>query len=186
MKGFLKRHGVIVVAFLLPVSLIVFIALTSYLPSLLLSTNYDFLYSTCSGRWCDNYLEKRYSVVEGRLVVNEIDPTWDLDENGVPDIDEKWHARIFLHDTEKNESREIDVEEARTFELSGLLTSPDGVTVSSGYDRGADFFLFYGGSSHGYYLTKGKRRSKLNIINSDEYWRRENFQFIGWILPGRD
>ena len=184
MKEFFKKHFVIVLAFVLPVALIIIVALSTYLPSLFLSTDYNFVYSSCTDRQCYNYLQKRYSVVNNKLVVNDIDPAQDSDNDGIPDINENYTARIFYHDTRKNESREITLEKAQILSLNGLLTSPDGVTISSGYDRGADFFFFYGGSSYGYYLTKGKSRSKLNLINRDSrYYYRDNFQFIGWVLP---
>ena len=196
MKEFLKKNFAIVLAFVLPVALIAIIALSTYLPSLFLSTDYNFIYSSCTEGtnyypyYCNNYLQKRYSVVNGKIVINAIDPAQDSDKDGIPDINENYTARIFLHDTKKNESREITLDEAQTLSLNGLLTSPDSVTVSSYYDRnGGDFFFIFGGgsSSYGYYLTKGKSRSKLNLINRDDrYYYRDNFQFIGWVLPGRN
>lgn len=193
MKEFFKKNLAILLSFMLPVALIVIIALSTYLPSLFLSTDYNFVYSVCTDgtnyySGCDNYLHKHYSVVNNKLVVNDVDPTLDSDNDGIPDIKEDYTARLFLHNTEKNESREITVAEAQALNLNSLLTSPDGITVSSHYDRGGDFFfLFDGGSSYGYYLTKGKSRSKLNLINSDDrYYYRDNFRFVGWILPGRN
>lgn len=194
MKEFIKKNFAILLAFILPIALIAIVALSTYLPSLFLSTDYNFVYSSCTDGTnyypyqCGNYLQKRYSAVNNKLVVNSIDPAQDSDRDGVPDINENYTARIFLHDTKKNESREIALEEAQTLTLNSLLTSPDGVTVSSNYDRGADFFfLFDGGSSYGYYLTKGKSRSKLNLINRESrYYNRDNFQFIGWVLPRRN
>jgi hypothetical protein len=194
MKEFLKKNFALVLAFVLPITLIAVVALSTYLPSLFLSTNYNFIYSSCTEGtnyypyYCNNYLQKRYSVLNEKIIVNAIDPAQDSDKDGIPDINENYTARIFLHDTKKNESREITLEEAQMLSLNGLLTSPDGITVSSNYNRGADFFfLFDGGSSYGYYLTKGKSRSKLNLINRDDrYYYRDNFQFIGWILPGRN
>lgn len=191
MKEFLKKNFAIVLAFVLPVALIAIIALSAYFPSFFLSTDYNFVYSVCTegnsySYRCYKYPQKRYSVVNNKLVVHGIDPTLDSDKDGIPDINENYNIRLFLHNTEKNESREITIAEAQTLNLSNLLTSPDGVTVSSHYDRGGD--LFFGiGSSYGYYLTKGKSRSKLNLINSDDpYYYRDNFQFIGWVLPGRN
>lgn len=194
MKEFFKHNFIILLAFALPLALIAILVLSTYLPSLFLSTDYNFLYVTCTdGRdpypyYCPNYLQKRYAAVNGKFVVYEVDPAQDSDNDKIPDINENYIARIFLHDTRKNESREIALEEAKTLTLNGLLTSPDGVTVSADYDRDGDFFfLFDGGSSYGHYLVKGKRRSKLNIINDDDrYSYRNNFQFIGWVLPGRN
>lgn len=193
MREFIKKNFVILLAFALPIVFIAIITLSTYLPSLFISTNYNFIYSSCTDSSnyysyrCDGYLQKRYSVVDNKLVINAIDPNYDSNNNKIPDIDEGYTARIFLHNTEKNESREITAEEAQTFMLNSLLTSPDGVTVSSYYDRGAGFFLFDAGSSHGHYLTKGKSRSKLNFINQDnQYYYRNNFQFIGWILSEKN
>ena len=198
MKEFIKKNFAILLAFILPIVLIIVVALSTYLPSLFISTDYNFVYTSCTdgtNRYyypynCDNYLQKRYAVVNNKLVVNAVDPALDLNNDKIPDFKENYTARIFLHDTQKNESREITLEEAQTLTLNNLLTSADGVTVSGYYDRnGGDlFFIFDGGSSsYGYYLTKGKSKSKLNLINNtDQYYYRNNFQFIGWVLPGRN
>lgn len=189
MKEFIKKNFTILLAFALPIVLIVIVALSAYLPSLFISTNYNFVYISCTegvDRYlyrCD-YLQERYSIVDDKLVVNLIDPEQDSDENKVSDNKENYTARIFLHDNESNESREITLKEAQTLTLSSLLTSPDGITISSNYDRGSDFFfIFNGSSSYGYYLTKGKSKSKLNLINhGDRYYYQNNFKFIGWIV----
>lgn len=194
MKEFIKKNFALLLAFILPVLLIIIVALSTYLPSLFLSTNYNFIYTSCTDGTnyypyrCDNYLSRRHAVVDNKIIVKPIDLTQNSDKDGVLDINENYTVRIFLHDTQKNESREIALEEAQTLTLNSLLTSPDGVTVSSSYDRGADFFfIFSGGSSYGYYLTKGKSKDQLNLINSDQrYYYRDNFKFIGWILPGRN
>jgi hypothetical protein len=197
MTQFLKKNFVLLLAFLLPILLIIILALITYLPSLGVKTKYNFLYSTCTfpnnynyyPYDCNHYLKQRYSVVDGKIKVNDIDPNQDLDKNGVKDINETYTARIFLHDTEKNESREISLKEAESLELNSLITSPDGLTISSSYDRiGDDFFIFGGGyTTYGYYLTKGKSRSRINLINNDDrYYYQNNFQFIGWVLPGRN
>lgn len=194
---FIKKNFALLLAFILPIALIAVVALSAYLPSLFLSTKYNFVYTSCTDGTnyyysynCDTYLQKRFSVVDGKLVSNDVDPALDSDRDGIPDINERYTARIFLHDTEKNESREITLEEAQALTFNDLLTSPDGVTVSSHYDRsGGDFFFIFdgGSSSYGYYLTKGKSRDRLNLINgSDQYYYRNNFQFVGWVLPGRN
>lgn len=191
---FIKKNFAILLAFVLPVAIIVTVALSTYLPSRFLSTHYNFIYSACTDGVnyysynCDHYLQQHYQVQDGKLVINPVDPKQDLNNNGILDINEKYYGRLFLHDTQKNESREITPDEARALVLSGLLTSPDGVTVSGNYTGGADFFPFGGSSStYGYYLTRGKAKSKLNLIqNSDRYYYGNNLQFVGWVLPGRN
>ncbi len=197
MKEFIKNNFVLLIAFSLPILLILIVALSVYLPSFFISTKYNFIYTSCVNGVdyysynynCNNYLQKRYAVVDGKLVLNNIDPNQDSDEDKIPDIKENYTVRIFLHDTEKNESREISLEDAQKLTLNGLLTSPDGVSVAGNYSySGGDFFIFGGGSSsYGYYLTKGKGKSKLNLINeSDRYYYRDNFDFLGWVLPARN
>src|SRR3989344_4964180 len=145
MADFLKKNFAIVLAFALPIVLIAIVALSTYLPSLFISTDYNFVYTSCTdGReyyypyYCENYLQKRYSVVENKLVANTVDLTQDSNKDGVADFKQNYTARIFLHDTKKNESREITLEEAKLLTLNNLLTSPDGVTVSanSNYNGG--------------------------------------------------
>ena len=190
---FIKKNFALLIAFILPLVLITAVALTVYLPSRFVSTNYNFIYTSCTDRAnnytynCDIYLNKRYTVVDNKLVVNNVDPALDLNNDKIPDK-EIYNARIFLHDTEKNESREITFKEAEDMTLNNLLTSPDGVTVSNYYNSSSDFFIFGGGSSsYGYALTKGKSRSKLNLINNtDGYYYPNNFQFVGWVSSGRN
>lgn len=194
MKNFFKQNITLVLAFSLPILLVMAVALSTYLPSLFLSTNYNFVYSACTdttGHYyynCDDYSRNLYTVVDGKLLMHDIDPLMDSDQDGITDIKENYVVRLFMHDTKKNESREITTEEAMSFSLNNLLTSPDGVSVSSQYSHGAEFiFIFDGGSSYGYYLMKGKSKSKLNLINSnDRYYYQDNFQFIGWVTPGRN
>jgi len=192
---FIKKNFALLLAFLLPVLLIVVVALTAYLPSLFVSTNYNFLYTTCVEEAqyyypynCDYYLQKRYSIVNDKLVANTLDPNLDHNNDKIPDINEYYTPHIFLHDTEKNESREITFDEAQTLTLSGLITSPDGVAVSGQYSDNSDFLIFDGGSSsYEHYLSKRNGRKQLNIIsNTHPYPSRTDFQFVGWVLPGRE
>jgi len=187
---FIKKNIVLITAFALPVLLVLWIAVSTYLPSLLLSTQYNFVYATCDtgsgyyGYNCENYLTSRYGVENGKLVVREVPPTQDSDRDKVADINENYITRLFLHDTKANEGREITLAEAQNLNLRELLTSPDGVSVESGYNRGAEFFfLFDSSSEHHYYLTKGKKHKQLNLVNDEErYYYRENFKFIGWVI----
>ncbi|HEY4496888.1 MAG TPA: hypothetical protein VI432_01940 [Candidatus Paceibacterota bacterium] len=194
MKQFIKKNIVIILAFSLPVLFILIIFLTTFLPSVFISTDYNFIYATCAegtDYYCGNYLQKLYSIQDERLVVNQVDVdklVKDLYGEYPPRSGVAYSSRIFLHDTKSNESKEIEIKEAETLNLNSLLTSPDGVTVSSDYDSGGGFFPFFeSGSSYGYYLTKGKNKSRLNLVNDDErYYYKDSFRFIGWVIPGRN
>ena len=188
MAPFLKNNLAVILAFALPILLVIGIALSVYLPSSFLSTEYDFVYAVCDNRGidrygdslpyprdCYSYLNAVYKVKNGKLAVQEVN----FEGN------DSYVARLFRHDSQKNEGREITLAEAQTLKLSGLITSPDGVSVENGYDRGANFFPFFDGSSQfGYYLTKGGKRQKLNLVGENDryYYDRDNFEFIGWVI----
>jgi hypothetical protein len=190
MQDFLKKNGIILLAFLLPIVVIAGVALSVYLPSAFLKTDYDFVYISCSNingtvRDCSQAFQRKYDVQHQHIAIREIGIAQDFNSDNIPDRHQLSSDRIFYHDTKKNESYEISFDDAKKLVLNDLITSPDGVTVSGNYSRsGGDFFPFGGGSSsYGYYLTKGKARSKLNLINTtDQYYYQNNFQFIGWVL----
>lgn len=184
MKDFFKGNGVIVLALVLPVIFILIIALRSYLPSLGVKTDYDFLYASCGNGDeyapdCNYYLTQKYKIVNGRLVEN---PVQEPVGNPYPGGMINYQSHIFVLDTESGESREVTLAKAQELNLSELLTSPDGVTVSGEYNRGSGFFLFDGGSSYGYYLRKGNRRSEFHPATVTDRYYRNNFRFLGWII----
>lgn len=189
---FMKEHFVVILAFALPLLLIIGLAVSTYVPSLLLSTQYDFVYTTCGDGTnyyyeynCDTYLNSLYKVENGKLLLRDVDSLQDSDNDKTPDVAENYVTRLFLHDTQANEGREITLNEAQSFNFNELITSPDGVSVESAYNNNMDFFIFFNGSSqYGYYLTKGSKKSKLNLVNDDDrYYYRDNFKFIGWVIP---
>jgi len=187
---YIKKNIIVIIAFALPLLLVAGIAITTYLPGALLSTNYNFVYATCDdGRGyypynCVNYLSAKYAVVNGVLTEKPVSAEQDSDNDKTPDIQEGYVVRFFLHDTKTNEGREIPLEEIQKLSFSGLITSPDGVSVGSGYDQNPDFlFIFDGNSRHGYYLTKGGKQRKLNLVNAnDRYYYDYSFRFIGWVV----
>lgn len=190
---FIKKHFIMILAFTLPLLLIIGLAASTYIPSLLLSTQYNFVYATCGDGSnyyyehsnCDVYLNSLYMVENDKLLLRTVDPAQDSDNDKIPDIAENYVTRLFLHDTQTNEGREITLNEAQSLNLNVLITSPDGVSVESIYNDSVDFFIFFDGSSqYGYYLTKGGKKSKLNLVNgTDRYYYRDNFKFIGWVIP---
>lgn len=178
------------IAFLLPLLFIGIVFLTSYIPSMRLSTEYDFVYATCSEgnnvytHYCGNYLNSLYEI-QGQTVAELAVPA-DLDSDGddTPDIEENYRTRLFLHDTESNVSQEITFEEAQALQLRDLITSPDGVAVEWNNSRSRGFFIFYGSSSSGgYFLTKGNAQKRLELISdTGRYYYRNDFKFLGWVV----
>lgn len=190
MKEFLKKNLTLVLAFLIPIVFISIVSLSVYLPSLFVSTQYNFVYSSCdynNGAYsynCDFYQGKGYIVVEGKIVLKTIDPTQDLDENKVPDIQETSPSRLFLYIAAEDISKEITFEEASKLNLDGKLVSPDGVIVSSEYKYSGG--IFGGNSSYGHYLKKGDSSRKINLIDQNSDYYQDTFKFIGWVLPDQN
>ncbi len=192
MKKFLHENVFLVFAFVLPVAFVVIVGLSVYIPSSRLSTDYDFVYATCGQGFirypylCGEYLGLRYDFEDGVLVEKEVDINpnpaayeFELRAKG------GFSSRLFLYDTETDTSREISLEEAQRLALNRNMTLPDGIMVEYKYGSGIDVFPFINSrSSGGYYMTKGKARRKLNIVNSSgSYNYRNNFYFIGWVIP---
>lgn len=192
MKQFIKNNLAIFVAFLLPFLLILFVVVSIYLPKAKVKTAYDFVYTTCGEDSyyysypynCNDYSAMRYVIEGNKLVEKEVTIPINTDSY-YKNTPTDYKVRIFVHDTSKNESREVTLDEAKSFTfVNSLLTSPDGVNISNNYSGGSDYFLFFGGSSYdyGYYLTKSKSKTKLNLINSnDRYSYQNNMHVLGWL-----
>lgn len=186
-----KRAVLLAVAFLLPLVFILVVFVTTYIPSRTLSTEFNFVYATCTegqspyNYYCSNYLQNLYSVENGRLIENTVPDDLDSDNDGVLDRNENYRTRLFLHDTELNLSEEISFTEARRLTLNERMTSPDGVAVEWQYASGGNFFPFVRYSNqYGYYLTRGSARKKLELINEAQRpYYLNDFMLLGWVMP---
>ena len=185
-----KQNIAVIGAFLVPIVFLAIVAGAIYLPSATLSTDYDFVYATCDGfdryyndRYCDQYMRKAVQVQDSRIVEKDVKSTQDSDRDGVMDVDEGYKIRIYLHDTSENSSREISMADAQRLTVNDLTTSPDGVTVSYHRESGVDVFpIIDSGSSYGYYMMKGDKKQKVDLItNNRRYYYDSNFYFLGWI-----
>lgn len=186
-----KNNIILAIAFIVPLLVILALALRFNLPNFWFKSDYNFVYTSCNDDYnsyyrydCPSKLGQIYKVENGRLTYHPL-PEVDENKNGMIDSYEKMvKTRIFLHDTKENTGREITLEEAQGLLLSGLITAPDGVSVSGDYVRNEGFFPFFSGySTYGQYLTKGNSSKRLNLINeSSRSSYDRNFQFIGWVI----
>lgn len=186
---FIKKNLILLLAFALPIIFVVGVAVSVELSDRQPTTSYNFVYATCSDSYspyCNNYLQKRFSVIDDKITVNEIATSTLTDfKEPMPENFNNYMPRLFLYDVQTKDSREITLTEAENLSLSGLLTSPDGYTISGEYTRngGDAFFVFGGYSSYGYYLKKGDEKKRLNLINDNGNYYEDNFRLIGWVLP---
>lgn len=180
----MKKQLAVILAFVLPLALILIVAGSVYLPNLFLKTEYDFIYAACNTSSyydCQNEIPQRFGVEDGKVIFT---PPSKLPEREQWSIDEVSDVRFFFHDTEKNESREITFKDVSRYSLSPLVTSPDGVTFGRGWDNNDDFFFMMSGrSNYEYTLSKGRSRSKLYLVNNDnDYYYNRSIHFLGWVL----
>lgn len=178
------------IAFALPLVFILTALLVSYLPTATLAPQFNFVYASCSQGPtsyyynCGNYLQNRYAVESAQLQQLPIPDTQDSNNDGVLDRAENYESRLFLHDTELNQSRELSLTEVQALTLDEKITAPDGIAIEWEYSSGGNFFPFFDGPSrYGYYLTQGKVRDRLNLVGDKEHsYYQDDLLFLGWVI----
>jgi hypothetical protein len=179
----LKKHLPLIIAFALPFIFIMVVALSVYIPNLSVKTDYSFMYAVCDrtsfNNYCHNYLQQRYKVQDNALQVQTLTPD-SYESITKEELNNQFAARLYVHNTQTNESREITLDEAKTLSLNTLSTSPDGFTIDDRYSGSIDVFPFFGsGGNRGIFLTQGSKRKKMHVVDGDQYYAR--FTFLGWL-----
>ena len=167
----IKKRLPLIIGLSIPLLMIIFVALSIYLPDMFINPKYDFIY--CTG---DYYSSRYYSVKSGKIQKNDIK---------YPEKDTYYRPRIeevlYYHDTNKNESKEIGFDDALKYSLNSNVKSLDGFEVVHGTrDVGIFPLFFFADTDYSTMYIKGDKVSKkLNLnIKRPYYW---NFQFIGWV-----
>ncbi len=166
-----KKNVPLIVGIAIPILMILFVAASIYLPGLFApSPKYNFLYIT-GGDYRNRDI---YSVNNSRLVRNDIK----YPENNSP----RSNPKLFLHDTVKNDSREISFEDAQKLAVNSNRISPDGFEVIRG-DYYYDFtsLFFGGGRNYRTWYIKGHNTSKKLNLQTDSYSYYHTY-FIAWIM----
>ena len=141
-----KKNIPLIVALSIPVLMIVLIAVSIYLPGLMIKPpKVNFVYSI-GGDYC---YQNRYSVQNGKIVEIEIKKP---ENNNL--CRNYLDARLFYYDVQHNSPREISFAEAAGITLDNSLKSADGFEIVSGNDS-FDIFFFSGNSYYHKYLKKG-------------------------------
>jgi len=172
----MKKNLSLILGILIPVLMIVFVAVSIYLPGIFIKPQYDFIY-TSGG----DYLTRDSYVVEtGRVVKKEVQ--YPEKNFGV-----KGEAKLYFHNVAKNFSREISLEEAERYYLSSAKLSPDGFSVDKGESDYSIFSMFFsrGGGYYGDRYIHGRGISRrLNLHTEEQYYYR-GMRFLGWVLEER-
>lgn len=136
----MKKNNIpLVLGMFIPLLMIIFVAVSIYVPALLTQPKYNFIYATGG----DYYQLESYAVKNAKLVKNEIKypPNYNTAYTPIPQKESK----LYIHDVERNISREIFFEEAQKFNLNPASISPDGFEVVSGSHDYSIFSLFFPG-----------------------------------------
>jgi len=187
----------LIIGLAIPIVMIIFVAISIYLPGFFIKPETDFLYATGNNVYCYGR-NNRYTIKNGTLtdtfpIKKETATTTTIIKDGIA-IEEKLvpafsseiynecanaEVKFYLHNTSKNDNEEILFEEAVKLKLDSGIESPDGFEVVR-VGNGGDFpFIFSGGNRNAYYLRGDKSSQKINVkLSSQDYY---NFQFIGWI-----
>ncbi|EKD65235.1 MAG: hypothetical protein ACD_50C00152G0007 [uncultured bacterium] len=152
----------LVVGIVLPLLLILYVAVTAYLPSLFIKPKYNFIYSN------DNYYDYSINVVNGKV---NIQPNYRYDNSVVR------QPALYLYDVVNDKSTLISLSQAQNYTLDPSNKSLDGFTVGSRVNDSYSYFpFFFSGNDRGIYLT-GNGLNRV-ITERDYYY----FKFVGWIL----
>ncbi|MBI2028018.1 MAG: hypothetical protein HYT07_00270 [Candidatus Levybacteria bacterium] len=166
MNTAMKEKLPLIVGIVLPFFLILYVAITAYVPSFFVKPKYNFVYT-------NNYNnDYNINVIDGRINFNlrYIDST---NRNYVS----RREPTLFLYDVAADKSTQIILTQAQAYILDPSNKSPDGFTVGrSEYNSYSYFPFFFGGSNRGVYLMgKGLNRK---ITDQDSYY----FKLVGWVV----
>ncbi len=162
----------LVIGILIPILMIVFVAVSIYLPTIFVHPKGSFLYAVGG-----DYYSNVYSAQNGKLIKNEA--KYPPNFSGV-----KTEPKLYVYNIEKDAAREISFEEAQKIDLNPSSVSPDGFEITSGSNDYSIFSIFFSrGDHYGSKYVQGRGISKrLNLTNEDNRWYYyHNFHFIGWI-----
>jgi len=160
-----KRDWSLWLGLAIPVLMMLFIALSIYVPRLFDDTpppTTNFLYTS-------NYSAYgQYSMLENEL-------TWNENKDSHKSGDQ---PKLFLYDVIKKQSKELTLQEAKALALDSKSMSPDGYKLERSYRNG--FFLFDWRSDRHMYLINGKTTHKIDNLETNlNYY---SFKFLAWVV----
>jgi hypothetical protein len=167
-----RKHMTLIIGIAIPILMIVFVALSIYLPALFASPpTFNFLYTTS-----ETYrYASEYTVSNGKLTrIPRRIATTESYVTGDP--------LFYLFDVAKGESTELTFAEASKLMLDPNPVSPDGYEVVQGRGHGGFLFSDFDGDDYRSFYLRGHNVSRKIALNlgQNSYW---NFRFLGWVSP---
>ncbi len=185
LKKNIQKNFYVILAFLIPLILIISVALNIYFSALSVNSSHEFIYTSCMKKNTDcdnsyreNYKENFYSVSNKKIIKN-------FEEGQVVDekeIEKRDIPNLFIYNPENNSSREVLFEEIENLKIREQITSPEGVILLYDFDRNPGGFLLFegGGYDYEFFLAKENKKRKINLISNGTRWEKP-IHFIGWI-----
>lgn len=166
-----KKNAPLIIGFLIPILMVLFVAASIYLPGLFLQPKYNFLYSTGG----DYYGSRSYFVSNGHLAESP-QPT------PYPNYKPSPSPQLYIHDVTTNMSTSISFQDAAALTLDPSAESPDKYRLEDGINSGGIFpFFWYDRDNNSKYLVGHNVSKKLNV-NSGGSSYYDAIHFLGWVI----
>ncbi len=187
-----KNNIPLIVGLALPVLMIVFVAVSIYLPQMGGGAvpQYDFLYMTQGGGVnTPPGVEKYYYGVEGdKLTRQEVATTMQNPKDPtaptvVPAGKPIETAKFYIYDTKQNTSREVTFADAEKLVLDSRMVSQDSFEITQGNNNGSIFTEIFGGNRDygSWYISGHGKATKLILVSQPGSYGYFDFRFLGWI-----
>lgn len=159
---------------LIPSLVIALVAAFLWLPSVFAKPAYDFIYSYCPefNRCDDDFTVSSEGYVTQRQTERRTSVYTDYDRKT---------TTLYYHDTVKNATRQINIDEVKRYKLNTSSVSPDSYRLQRANGEGASGFLFWGDSGdYGWYLKNGAKKKKVDMASGIDYYS-DSVNFLGWV-----
>ena len=174
----MKKNTSLILGLSIPILMVLFVAISIYLPRQFSKPGYDFLYIIGTDTY---YSEYTYSVENGVLTREQNNTYQNKDLYYSKPLVDYGPPKIYIYSIENDLAREISFEEAQAYKLDNNAKSPDGFEISRG--SGAEIVPFSGSYDYNsQFIRNGNYSKKLNIqvpASSDRYY---DFRLLGWVI----
>lgn len=152
----------------IPLGLLLVAAVYAYLPKVLATPKYDFMFADCGTTWCDD----SYRVTQDGGI--QYKPPGENREYTST-------SRLYYYDVQTDSTRAISAEETATIRLDASSRSPDGYVLEHEEGNGSVFLFFSSDEESGWKLQNGWLKKPVTLAESTRYGYNGGIQFLGWV-----
>lgn len=161
----------LIIAIAIPIALIVVVGLGTWVPSLFLETEYDFVYQHSQDYSYSPTM--RYEVQDHHLVLLPSKKNKDAEQP----------KDFFRYDSSEDKIFPLSLEDVQQLNFISSTTSPDGYEISTNNYRSGGIMteVLFNRPTRSVRLQKGSARKRLKIGSNNRNLYR--FRFVGWVAP---